>query len=113
MKASEWIEEWLLLFPAEVKSGDESIRTKSKYCVNKLQKFCDTHKQYNKGIIFAATRRYLEDREREGWRFTRRATYFISKVGYESLLESYCERVTQPLPPLHDVPDYSPSDDFI
>lgn len=91
MNPSEWIEEWLLLWPAEIKSGGETIRSKAKYCVNKMIKWCKQHPQYDKNAIFAATKAYLAERKAENYFGVRRAMYFIDKQGAGSTLETYCE----------------------
>lgn len=87
-----WIEEWLELWPDGIHSGGLPIKSKPKDCIKKMQKFCKDNKQYNKDCIFAATKLYLSEREKDNYKFTKRATYFISKLGEPSLLEAYCDK---------------------
>lgn len=112
----QWIEEWLALWPKEIKSGGESIRTQPKYCVNKMQKFCEEHPLYTKDVIFAATKLYLIDRRANGWFGVRRAMYFIHKQNVGSALAEFCERAMAPPPAptdLPDIEDINPMNDFI
>jgi hypothetical protein len=116
MKVLDWINDWVALWPADVKSGGESIRTAAKYCVNKMVKFCRDNPQYDKDCIFAATRHYLQQKRAADWFGVRRATYFIGKLGVGSDLEAYCEQVTSPRkekeafnPPI----EYDPLSDYI
>lgn len=121
MKVEEWIDEWTALWPAEVKSGGESIQTKAKYTVNKMVKWCKKHPQYDKDTIFAATKLYISERRAENYFGIRRAIYFIDKLGVGSALEDFCEKIMENLsnkmikgannimPP----PEYNPINDFI
>lgn len=117
MNPTDWIEEWLLLWPEHIKSGGESVRTKAKYCVNKMVKWCKQHPQYDKDAIFAATKLYLAERQADNYFGIRRATYFIDKLGIGSGLEDYCERLTKakeyPVTPTDAIPEYNPINDFI
>ena len=93
MNVKDWIEEWVNLWPQSVHSGGLSIKSKPKECINKMIKFCKEHPNFTKDTIFAATKMYLIDRRAEGFKYTKRAVYFISKLGEPSLLEGYCEKV--------------------
>lgn len=112
-KAELWIEEWLGLWPEEVKSGGESVRTKAKYCVKKMEKFVKEHPAYTKDAIFAATVLYLTERKRADWFAIRRATYFIDKQGVGSLLADFCEKIQHPPNIEEPDPEYDPIKDFI
>jgi hypothetical protein len=114
MKVDLWFDDWIALWPAEVKSGGESIRTQAKYCINKMVKFCKDHPQYDKERIFAATKLYLEQKRQADWFGVRRATYFISKQGAGSDLEVYCAEVDKPaVPPPINNNEYDPLSDYI
>ena len=109
-----WLDEWLELWPKEIQNGGMAIKSPAKYCVNKIIKFCKDYPQYTKDVIFAATKRYLQERKAENYTFTKRATYFINKLGEESVLEAYCQKI------LHNEPkqqeknfEYNPINDFI
>ncbi len=108
----QWIEEWLLLWPADVKSGGETVRTPAKHCINKMVKWCKQYPQYDKSAIFAATKAYLADRKAENYFGIRRATYFIDKLGIGSGLAAWCVQLAKPLQ-IDEVPEYQPINDFI
>lgn len=112
---TEWLPQWLNLFPEGVQSGGYNIRSKEKDCIKKMLIFCKTHKEFTKECIFAATRQYLREQHSKDWAFTKLATYFISKQGQPSLLEEYCERITagQKFRPIVEDTDYNPINDFI
>ena len=110
----DWLREWLELFPQEAEFNGYKIRSKERDCINKMLKFVKDFPNYKKDIIFAATKRYVEEKKAQNWEFMKQATYFISKVGQPSLLEAYCEKILsgeetkQPY-----VPDFNPINDFI
>lgn len=87
----EWVEEWCLLYPQDIKWNGNYIRAKPNEVINKLVKFCKTFPHYTKNIIFAATNAYLKQQKERNWEYTKRAVYFIGKQGEPSLLEQYCE----------------------
>lgn len=90
-----FVTEWLNLFPSDVRWNNVLIKSKVDECVNKMQKFLKTYPQYNKELIFAATKNYLALQQSKGWEYTRQAKYFIDKQGHGSLLEQYCESELQ------------------
>jgi hypothetical protein len=90
-----FVTEWLNLFPPDVRWNNVLIKSKVDECVNKMQKFLKTYPQYNKELIFAATKNYLSLQESKAWEYTRQAKYFIDKQGHGSLLEQYCEAELQ------------------
>jgi hypothetical protein len=116
-KTSEWIQEWLALWPADVESGGQSIRSKPEQCVNKMQKLCKSDAALTKEVIFAATKLYLQERAENAYAYTKRATYFIHKLTEGSLLQTYCEKILsagrQPQPLEGETPTYNPIDDYI
>jgi hypothetical protein len=93
----EWIEEWCLIYPPKVKWNGVAIRSKPTECLKKMERFCKEHPDYTKDIIFDATKRYIDEKERENFEYTKRATYFIYKQEHGSLLESYCNDVLDDL----------------
>lgn len=114
-KVNNWIEEWLALWPKEIKSGGETIQSPSKWCVNKMQKLVDNNPVYTKQLIFAATQLYLKERERDNYFSVKRATYFIDKLGQGSTLQTYCEQLLKEREPTleNEIPEYNPINDFI
>lgn len=110
----EWIEEWNEIFPIDAKWNGNKLRTDIKYCVNKMQKFCKDNPQYTKDIIFAATKMYVKEKEKVNWEYARQSTYFISKIGFTSLLEEYCQKIIKPEKEQSTQEVlYNPIDDFI
>lgn len=57
-----------------------------------LTKFLKTYK-YDQETILKATSVYLEEKEADGFEYTKNSYYFISKKGEPSLLAMYCEKV--------------------
>lgn len=89
----KWIEQWCLIYPENVEFNGYKLRSKPKDCINKMVKFCKTHKEYDKNTIFAATEMYIKQQEQKDYEFTKQAHYFISKLGEPSLLENFCNRI--------------------
>jgi hypothetical protein len=90
---TQWIEEWCNLYPENVEFNGYKLKSDVKYCVKKMQTFCKQHPAYTKDVIFAATKLYLTQQAAKGWEYTKQSTYFISKLGQPSLLESFCEKI--------------------
>ncbi len=88
----DWIETWYNLWPKGVKSGNFMVRTDPKECLKKMSKFCKEHSSYSKGIIIAATKKYLDGVREKDWAYCKLAPYFIYKDGM-SMLEGYCSEV--------------------
>jgi hypothetical protein len=86
-----WIEEWTELFPKDVMSNGQPIYSTPKDCVNKMQKFLKDNPEYEKELIFAATKVYLLKQRQKDWEFTRTASNFINHQQKGSLLASWCE----------------------
>lgn len=89
----DFIEEWVLLYPENVKFNNYLLRSKAKDCVNKMIKLCKDNPHYTKELIFAATKKYLAEQKQRNWAYTKQATYFISKIGQPSLLAQYCDEL--------------------
>jgi hypothetical protein len=93
-EVESFIEDWCNLWPPFAEWNGYKLKSKPKDCLNKMVKFCKENPTYTKNIIFEATKNYLVEQYNKDWAFTKQATYFISKVGQPSLLESYCEKIT-------------------
>lgn len=93
---SEWIEEWTLLYPQNIKWNGMYLRAKPAEVLKKMVNFCKTFPQYTKPIIFAATKAYLEQQKNKNWEYTKRASYIIDKKGEPSVLEHFCEMQLSP-----------------
>jgi hypothetical protein len=85
----DWINEWRSLFPEGVKSGGRPVRGTKSGCIIKMKAFINRTK-YSKSAIEYATKAYLAERKKDGFKFLICADYFISKDG-NSVLEAYCE----------------------
>lgn len=78
------------LFPKGIRTGGYLVRADEAGVAEKMRKFVKTHK-YTEDEILAATRRYLNERRAEGWKFVKTASYFIYKDG-QSALAAFCEQ---------------------
>ncbi|GEM_PF-2998307 len=88
--ADEWIDQWLDLFPKGVKSGGKLLRSDKKSCLTKMNKFLKEY-SFSQDEIMDATKAYLDEREKDDWKYCKCATYFISKLGEGSSLAEWCE----------------------
>lgn len=84
-----WIDDWLNLFPKGIKSGGKLLRSDRKAVIAKMKKFVKEF-SFDKETILGATLGYLSERERDGWMYTKCATYLISKMGEGSELAALC-----------------------
>lgn len=85
----EWINDWVNLFPADVKWNGVHIRSNVDECAKKMEKFIKENPHFKKEDIFRGTQKYLDEREQDNWSYTKRATYFINKLKEPSLLLDY------------------------
>lgn len=87
----DWIEEWRDLFPKGVYSGSFPIRANVNDINKKMIKFLKHH-DYDKDTIFAATKKYINEKEMNNYAYVQRSIYFIEKNG-SSTLADYCEMI--------------------
>lgn len=93
-KVESWIDEWLALFPKDLKSKGillYSVSGNRQACIQRMNKFVATYK-YDKELIILATRLYLQEQRAQSWQFTKKNSKFIYD-SEGSVLEEYCERV--------------------
>lgn len=88
---NSWIDDWRALFP-KGKQGGYPIRGDRKDCVRKMRRFIKNNPDTSKDEIFEATRRYIEDKKKENYKFIKMANYFIDKNG-TSLLGACVEDI--------------------
>lgn len=94
---SEWVQDWINLFPQEKVEG-RYLRSSKFECTDRLRWFIKEY-QFNKDTIFKATKEYLKSQvnSNTGHMYTRNASYFIfkgrSKQDRTSDLATWCERV--------------------
>lgn len=87
---SEWIDEWLNLFPKGVTTGGKLVRSDRRECIKKMNAFLENY-EYDVSTIILATRRYINMAEREDWHI-KCAVYFIHKRDEGSSLAEWCEK---------------------
>jgi hypothetical protein len=94
---SEWIQQWIDLFP-EGKVEGRYLRTNRNECADRMRWFIKTY-NFGKHTIFEATKFYLNSQESSssGHTYTRNSSYFIfkgrSKQDRISDLATWCQRV--------------------
>lgn len=108
----DWIEEWNNLYPEDAYFSGRKLKSPIKYCITKMEKFCEEHPRYTKAIIFEATNNYLQQQKQRNWDYTKQSTYFISKKNEPSLLEQYCEEVVGKIQNKQNY-EFYPDNDFI
>lgn len=89
----KWIDDWILLFPAGVKSGSRMVRSDRNDCLNKMVTFRSKHPQFTVEDIFHATDNYVKELAQKDYAFMKRAGYFIHKKDEGSELASRCENL--------------------
>jgi hypothetical protein len=86
---NDFVNEWYNLWPTGIKSGGYYIKTSKLACSKNLKKFFKEHPEYTQEIVLKATKKYLEDMERQSYKYIKLAPYFIYKDSI-STLESCC-----------------------
>ncbi len=87
-QVASWIDEWLNLFPINVRNVGVPIKSDREVCIKRMETFVKKYKQYTKEDIIEVTKMYLQDRQRKNWEYTVAAHYFIDKDGKSSPLAS-------------------------
>lgn len=112
-QVEEFIDEWLALFPStKVVPFEGYVKGKAKDSVKKMQKLCKQNKDWDKQLIFAATKMYLVEKYNKGWQFLSRPYYFLIKNNI-SLLEEYVERVQDGQTAQKAQVEYTPQNEFL
>lgn len=86
----DFVRKYRDLFPKGVRTGGYLVRADEAGVAEKMRKFLKVHK-YTEEEILEATRRYVEERRQDGWKYMKTASYFIYKDG-QSALASFCEQ---------------------
>jgi len=97
---SDWIKDWIALFP---KRGAHNylLRSAKGNTSNKMKELFRNNPEFNKNLIFDATKLYLKDQEKDGWKYVMIAGNFISKAeggrgtNKNSTLAAYCELIME------------------
>jgi hypothetical protein len=89
------IEEYLDIFPKFKLPSGKYARSDKKNLENNFRWFFETH-SYNWDTVLNATRMYVDEYERQGYKYMRTSQYFIRKLNpaektFESELANYCE----------------------
>ena len=87
----KWIDEWLQIFPAGVKSGGKLVRSDRKACLSKMTDLVLSSKYYKDEII-EATKEYVNSFRDNDYMYMKCATYFISKKDEGSELIALCDK---------------------
>lgn len=96
--ARTWIKDWLNLWPTKRKDG-YLIKSASGNCGNKMDAFLRLHPEFDKDLIYEATKLYLEQQSKKEYEYTMTSSNFISKQDAprsalkNSVLEAYCELI--------------------
>lgn len=89
---SDWIENWLELFPEKNSTG--VLRSAVADVIPRMSSFIRKYK-HNKEVIIAATKAYLSEESAKNYKYTKRAMYFINKLGEGSLLAAWCSNIEE------------------
>ena len=89
------IEEYLEIFPKFKLPSNKYARSDKKNLENNFRWFFETH-SYDWDTIINATKMYVDEYERQGYKYMRTSQYFIRKLNpaektFESELANYCE----------------------
>lgn len=93
-----WIDEWIEIFPKNVKSGGRLLRGDKPSCLRKMKIFMREY-GYNREVILRATKAYIKSKQSENYAYTRCAVYFIYRIEGNSRAErmsdlaAWCEDV--------------------
>lgn len=88
---SDWIEQWVNLWPKGIKSGGYYVKPNKQDALSNMQKFVKKYK-FTKDQIFEATGNYLKEKERDNWAYCMLGSYFIMKNNM-SQLANYCTSI--------------------
>jgi len=89
------IEEYLEIFPKFKLPSGKYARSDKKNLENNFRWFFETH-SYDWDTVINATKMYVDEYERQGYKYMRTSQYFIRKLNpaektFESELANYCE----------------------
>jgi len=89
------IEEYLDIFPKFKLPSGKYARSDKKNLENNFRWFFETH-SYDWDTVINATKMYVDEYERQGYKYMRTSQYFIRKLNpaektFESELANYCE----------------------
>jgi hypothetical protein len=82
------------LFPIGVKSAGHPVRGNMVNIMRKMRRFREEFPQFSDDVILQATRRYVTEKQREGYAYMKVAEYLIYK-DTSSLLASLCDSMIE------------------
>ena len=85
----QWINDWRNIWPEGVKTAGHYVRGDRADCVKKMTKFLE-ETEYDKDDVYAAARNYIQEKQKEGFKYTMTANNFIKKND-TSALATQCE----------------------
>lgn len=91
----KFVEEYLEIFPKFKLPSGKYARSDKKNLENSFRWFFDTY-SYDRETVLNATKMYVDEYERQGYKYMRTSQYFIRKQNpiekiFESELANYCE----------------------
>lgn len=93
-RITEWIDSYCALFEEADKFSSYVVSASSVDCLKKMTKFVSTYR-YDKTVILEATKHYMQDMRKDGYRYMRTALSFILHPEKGSLLARYCDAVVK------------------
>jgi len=89
----DFVKSWIQLFPKGIKTGGYPVKSSfNDALVNKMLNFLESYDYTEEEIIYA-TKKYISEKEKEGYQAMKLAKYFIEKQGEGSMLADYCQYV--------------------
>lgn len=91
---NDWINDWLSLWPKGVlKATRYPVAGNEKEVKKRMSKFILEYPEYTPDIIMSATKKYLEERSKENWKYTHKNIKFIKDRETGSELARWCENL--------------------
>lgn len=89
---SELVEEYRNIFPKGNNSQGYPYKGDKMGCTAKLKRFKKTYPEYSNDTILSATKRYVNEKRKDGFAYMKLAHYFIEKNGVSDLA-ALCEQI--------------------
>ncbi len=99
----EWITTWHELWPVGIKNlNGNYIRGDKNGALSKMKAFIKNNPLYTKGVIIAATKKYLSVQRTKGYTYCTQSHYFVIKDSI-SLLSTFCDEVLRSINTEEDI----------
>jgi hypothetical protein len=89
---TSFVESFRDCFPPIKLGSGKYFRCPIQDLTKRLKQFQSKY-NYSQEVILAAAKKYVQNEESQGFKFTRTSAYFIHKEGYGSELAQYCDAV--------------------